>query len=49
MQEYAKVPEKSVSLETSTTVNPWGYFPIFYTPWLDLCLTSTPFPGEKEQ
>lgn len=28
-QEYAKVPEKSVSLETSTTVNPWGYFPIF--------------------
>lgn len=29
MQEYAKVPEKSVSLETSTTVNPWGHFPIF--------------------
>lgn len=49
MQEYAKVPEKSVSLETSTTVNPWGHFPVFLYTLIGSVVNSTPFAGEKEQ
>ena len=49
MQEYAKVPKTSVSLETSTTVNPWGHFPVFLYTLIGSVVNSTPFAGEKKQ